>query len=88
MVQKVELPAGQGETQVSALSVDGGKIRLRSEETGKGEWRDYKAVSLHDSVCEAFFQEPVALEKWSEQQPLSPLRFSDFVVLILTIHPA
>lgn len=73
LVQKVELPAGQGETTVSALSVDGGKVRLRSEETGKGEWRDYKAVSLHGSVCEAFFQEPVALQKWSEQQPLSPI---------------
>jgi hypothetical protein len=73
LVQKVELPAGQGETTVSALSVDGGKIRLRSEETGKGEWRDYKAVSLHESVCEAFFQEPVALQKWSEKQPLSPI---------------
>ena len=35
LVQKIELPAGQGETEVSALSVDGGKIRLRSEETGK-----------------------------------------------------
>ena len=73
LVQKVELPAGQGERKVSALSVDGGKIRLRSEETGKGEWRDYKAVSLHESICEAFFQEPVALEKWSEKQPLSPI---------------
>ena len=73
LVQKIELPAGQGETQVSALSVDGGKIRLRSEETGKGEWRDYKAVSLHESICEAFFQEPVALERWSEQQSLSPI---------------
>ena len=73
LVQKIELPAVQGETDVSALSVDGGKIRLRSEDTGKVEWRDYKAVSLHESICEAFFQEPVALEKWSELQPLSPI---------------
>jgi hypothetical protein len=62
LVQKVELPAGQGETTVSALSVDGGKFRLCSEETGKEEWRDDKAVSLHESICEAFFQEPVALK--------------------------
>jgi hypothetical protein len=73
LVQKIELPGSVGETEVSALSVDGGKIRLRSEETRKGEWRDYKAVSLHGSFCEAFFQEPLALEKWSEQQPLSPI---------------
>jgi len=54
--------------KVSALSVDWGKIRLRAEE--KGEWRDYKAVSLHESVGEAFFQDPQALQQWSERQPL------------------
>lgn len=73
LVQKVELPEAQAEDKVTALSVDGGKIRLRSDEQGKGEWRDYKAVSLHDSVCEAFFQDAEALQQWSEQQPLSPI---------------
>ncbi|MBC6475707.1 MAG: hypothetical protein GDA48_25275 [Hormoscilla sp. GM102CHS1] len=34
------------------------------------EWRDYKLVNLHDEVCEAFFQDPDALEQWSEKQPL------------------
>jgi len=71
MLKRVELSESQAEQKVSALSVDGGKIRLRSEE--KGEWRDYKAVSLHDSVCEAFFQAPEALQEWSERQPLSPI---------------
>jgi len=71
LVEKIELPESQAEHKVSALSVDGGKIRLRSE--GRGEWRDYKAVSLHGSVCEAFFQDPEALQQWSECQPLSPI---------------
>lgn len=71
LVQKVGLPESQSEEKVSALSVDGGKIRLRTE--GQGEWRDYKAVSLHGSVCEAFFQAPEALQQWSERQPLSPI---------------
>lgn len=71
LVQKVELPEPQAEQKVSALSVDGGKVRLRAE--GKGEWRDYKAVSLHGSVCAAFFQDPQALQQWSERQPLSPI---------------
>jgi hypothetical protein len=73
LVQRVDLPASQAEKGVSALSVDGGKVRLRSEKTGKGEWRDYKAVSLHESVCEAFFQDSTALVQWSEQQPLNPI---------------
>lgn len=73
MVQGVELPETQAEHKVSALSVDGGKIRLRAQKGGKGEWRDYKAVSLHDSVCAAFFQDLERLQQWSERQPLSPI---------------
>jgi len=30
-------------------------------------------VSLHDNICEAFFQDPVALTDWSKSQPLSPI---------------
>ena len=47
LVEKIELPESQAEHKVSALSVDGGKIRLRSE--GRGEWRDYRAhlISIH-----------------------------------------
>ena len=51
------------------VSVDGGKICLRSEETGLGQWRDYKLVNLHGEVCEAFFQDPDAMSEWSEKQP-------------------
>jgi hypothetical protein len=72
-VQQTTLPDAQAPETVEAASIDGGKIRLRSETGGTGEWRDYKAVSLHDSVCAAFFQEPDALQDWSEQQPLSPI---------------
>ena len=70
LVQRVELPSAQATNKTSTVSVDGGKICLRSEETGLGEWRDYKLVNLHGEVCEAFFQDPDALEKWSETQPL------------------
>ena len=85
LVQRVELPPAQATNKTSTVSVDGGKICLRclrssassalqrhrsSEETGQGEWRDYKLVNLHGEVCEAFFQDPDALEQWSEKQPL------------------
>ncbi len=73
LVQKVEIPLPQAQQPVAALSVDGGKIRLRSPETGPGEWRDDKAVSLHGSVCVACFQEPETLQQWSEHQPFSPI---------------
>ena len=32
-----------------------------------------KLVSLHDNICEAFFQDPIALIDWSAAQPLSPI---------------
>ncbi len=73
LVQKIELPAAQAKEKVNSASIDGGKIRIRSEQTGKGEWRDYKGVSLHQSICEAFFQMPEQLQNWSEQQPLTPI---------------
>ncbi len=37
------------------------------------EWRDYKAVSLNDSVCGAYFQDNEALIKWVSEQPLSAM---------------
>lgn len=59
------------EKPVEELSVDGGKIRLR---TPKGEpctWQEYKGISLHSaSVTGAFFQDNSALLEWVNNQPL------------------
>ena len=48
-------------------------IRDVPEEKEGGQWRDYKLVSLHGNVCEAFFQDPEGLKNWSNVQPLSPI---------------
>jgi hypothetical protein len=53
-----ELPSN---TEVEEMSIDGGKVRLR---TPKGEpliWRDYKGVSFHQLGVSAFFQDNSAL---------------------------
>jgi hypothetical protein len=73
LVERVELPEAQAETASEAASIDGGKICLRGSVEQGGQWRDYKLVSLHDNICEAFFQAPEALQTWSEAQPLSPI---------------
>jgi hypothetical protein len=73
LVQKAEIPTTRAEKTVNSLSVDGGKIRLRCQEGGEGEWRDYKALNCDESVCEAFFQQPEALQLWTQEQPLSPI---------------
>jgi hypothetical protein len=59
------------ENPVTELSIDGGKVRLR---TPLGEpccWQDYKAVNLHEHCQEAFFQENGTLTHWVNQQPLA-----------------
>jgi hypothetical protein len=67
--QKFELP--NVETPVSEISIDGGKVRLRTPLGQPCQWRDYKAVNLHLSKVEAFFQDNDSLVDWVNQQPLS-----------------
>lgn len=56
---------------IEEMSVDGGKVRLR---TTKGEpcvWRDYKAVNLHERGVGAFFDDNKSLVNWVNLQPLA-----------------
>lgn len=56
---------------VAEMSVDGGKVRLRTPEGEPCQWRDYKAVNLHGHAVGAFFQDNLALVNWVKAQPLS-----------------
>ena len=62
------LPESISEQAVETLSTDGGKIKIRNEQGGEGEWRDYKAVSLDNGLCEASFPENEKLQQWVNQQ--------------------
>ena len=55
--------------------IDGGKVRLRTEEKGKPcEWKDYKAVSLNGIQVGAFFRDNSSLLDWiNSQRLLNPL---------------
>ena len=57
---------------VAEISLDGGKVRLRSEKKGEPcYFRDYKAARL-DRVCYgAFFQDNLALSDWINSQKLT-----------------
>lgn len=67
--QTFELPV---ETSgVEEISVDGGKVRLRTPKGEPSEWRDYKAVNLHDHDVGAFFQDNRCLVNWVNAQPLA-----------------
>jgi len=59
---------------VKEMSIDGGKVRLRTPLGQPSQWRDYKAVTLHQCAVSAFFDDNTALVRWVKQQPLaSPL---------------
>lgn len=58
-------------SEVKELSVDGGKVRLRTPLGEACMWRDYKAVRLHGQATGAWFQDNAALIKWVLAQPLA-----------------
>ncbi len=67
--QTFELP--QVEPTVKEISIDGGKVRLRTPEGEPSEWRDYKGVVLHEICVGGFFQDNDHLVDWVNAQPLA-----------------
>lgn len=62
--EEFECPA-----KISEISVDGGKVRLRTENQGEAcIWRDYKAVCVHPQSRMAWFQENKELVQWVNNQ--------------------
>lgn len=58
--------------KVEEISLDGGKVRLRTEDKGSScVWRDYKAICVNKSLRKAWFWENEELISWVNQQPLS-----------------
>ena len=59
---------------IKEMSIDGGKVRLRTPLGQPSQWRDYKGVNLHQGAVSAFFRDNGQLVDWVNQQPLaSPL---------------
>ena len=75
LVNKQDLPLPSSSVGVQEACLDGGKIRLRTEEKQKpSEWKDYKAVRLNGIYIGAFFQENHDLIDWvNSQKLLEPL---------------
>jgi hypothetical protein len=51
IVQRYEFPEIGYEQKIEKISVDGGKVRLRTEQ--KGEpciWKDYKAICINQEI--------------------------------------
>lgn len=71
LVQRYEFTEVKVKQEVEELSVDGGKVRLRTPKGQGCEWKDYKAVNLHGQAVAAYFQDNQALLTWVNQQQLS-----------------
>lgn len=53
------------------MSINGGKVRIRTPTGEICRWQDYKGVNLHEHCLEAFFQANETLVEWVNQQPLA-----------------
>jgi hypothetical protein len=66
--QTFDLPAI--EQPIEELSVDGGKVRVRTRLGEECEWRDYKAIATDQGML-ANFQNNAQLIDWTNEQSLS-----------------
>jgi len=61
LVQRQSFALPQVAQTIEEMSVDGGKVRLRTPKGEPSEWRDYKAVNLYQCCVSAFFQDNAQL---------------------------
>ncbi len=75
IVHRYEFPEHESNESVETIeeiSVDGGKVRLRTEVKGEScLWRDYKAICANKKLRKAWFQENDLLVLWVNKQPIN-----------------
>ena len=71
LVHRHEFPDVIVSETVEEMSIDGGKVRLRTPLGEPCIWNDYKAIRLHELATAAYFKENAALVDWANQQPLA-----------------
>ena len=70
MVHRTEFKNTKVDEEIKELSVDGGKVKLRTPLGEACQWRDYQGISLNKEVKLAVFQDNQSLIDWVNQQPL------------------
>jgi hypothetical protein len=70
-VKKADLSPPNVRQKLTEVCLDGGKVRLRSEEKGKSAyWKEYKTGRLQGIYYGAFFQDNLSLINWVNSQNL------------------
>jgi hypothetical protein len=71
-VERQDLSLPEPDAIIQSMSLDGGKVRLRSPQLGEPSyWRDYKAACLNEHWIGAYFQDNLSLSDWVNAQPLA-----------------
>lgn len=68
LTQRQDWPELELAEPIKELSLDGGMVRLRTPEGQACEWREYKALSIHDQASVAFYKENESLVSWVNAQ--------------------
>lgn len=72
LVNRHQFAEEESGNPVQEISLDGGKVRLRTETKGEAcIWKDYKAICVDTFLRKAWFGENESLIYWVNQQPLS-----------------
>jgi hypothetical protein len=72
-VQHTELDELELEETIEEVSLDGGKVRVRTPKGEPSEWRDYKAARLNAQFYGGCFQQNADLVRWIQTQSLAYL---------------
>ena len=71
LVQQPELDEFELAETIEEISLDGGKVRVRTPKGEPSEWRDYKAVRLNRQGYGGFFQQNAELVRWIQTHTLA-----------------
>jgi len=71
LVHRQEFEVIISNTVVDDISIDGGKVRIRTSLGQESAWNDYKAVALGHEISGGYFKQNQALVDWVNDQPLA-----------------
>jgi hypothetical protein len=71
LVQRTEFNQADVNDEIKKISVDGGKVRLRTELGKPCIWRDYKGICVNPKIPAAWFQENQTLIDWVNEHCLA-----------------
>jgi hypothetical protein len=73
LAQETTLADTEVQEEVKEISLDDGKVRVRTPKGEPSKWRDYKAVRINPTEYGGFFQSNAVLTNWVNAQTFAPI---------------